>query len=116
MILDIESLIDKDELSKSIWNYWISICKSDRVISDDEMPLWDDMDDTLKTRFIETIYTKISYPIETNRKKFDLTAQPVPSGEYACYICMLNSVYSPGKACTRCRNEFAVVDAQRGIY
>lgn len=106
-----DHLLDADQLARNIWEFWVSVCKTDRLVDAEEMPDWDEMDDGLKLCFVEALSTQVVKPLQryTQDVEFesslDATFSDIQEGQpkaIPCYVCARNPVSQPGKVCSTC--------------
>jgi hypothetical protein len=114
-------LLDSDDIARQLWEYWVSLMKTDGVIEGDEMPDWDEMEDETLLCFKEAVDHTVSGPLrkfsadldfETSLDEAFEEARPTPPQYQAvqaqavpCYICGRNPVPRNGKVCGNCRHS-----------
>lgn len=90
-----EHFTDGEELSKTVWDFWVTIMKTDRVLNSDQFPKWDELDKEWKQRFLEAVTSQIVGPLSLALMKPENATIP-------CYTCGDVVVSYPGQLCTRC--------------
>lgn len=100
---------DPEELSRNIYDYWISLLRTDKVIEDGAAAVWSEMETELKEDFVESIRVHVIDALEPFVQEADRIKQIVMayqnSGAAAncrCYVCDRNPVDQAGWLCGPC--------------
>lgn len=116
------NFLSSEELSKAIWEYWMSLLKTNYNVPNDQLHGWDVVDDDWKKALIQTIHSQVvnkfndyknSVELEIEMAEAFRSSRPTPplfsnepranGSAYSCYICTVNHVFRPGSICKRCR-------------
>jgi len=100
-----KDLLDEKILAKELYNYWMSLLKTDKAEGVDATMSWDSLDDPFRQDFEEAVRTVIVIDlkdyvqdVEKNGKFED----PNTPKHFPCYICSGVAVQYAGGVCNNC--------------
>lgn len=115
-------------MARAVWEFWVSVLKTDNVIQAEEMPDWDEMEDELQDRFVEAFSSQIVKPLRNYvealefDRSFDKAFEearatlPIEERQFMCYICDARPVKRYGKICGVCFDSHVPVpDSYRRV-
>ena len=110
MITAPKQLTDPAHMAKAVWEYWVSVLRTDRVVNSEEMPDWDDVEDEMKYCFIEALTHEVVKPLKVHLEniEFDSSLDDTfadlakEKRQIPCYVCGSNPVSEGGKVCPIC--------------
>lgn len=118
-------LTDPEQMARAVWEYWVTVLKTDGADGAEDMPDWDEVEEEQKETFIEAFRSQIAKHFKDYLEAVEFehslddafdAAKPTPpmytdkhireaqtKGDVAaCYICARSGVSQAGKVCSRC--------------
>lgn len=123
-----EGLLDAEELAKHLWDWWVTVMKTDAVKDAQDLPEWDDVPQDMRQAFIEACSNQVCYPLQqyVDAVEFEKgvdeefarieknVPRPTPkmySGGKSrvittkCYVCD-SAAAEAGELCSSCKRRF----------
>jgi len=105
-----DSLLDADELSRVVYNYWIALLRTDNAVEQDAAN-WTDLEDVFKEDFTESIrihVINLLTPIFEKIERDDYISSHSPdiNKSHRCYTCDRAAVAFAGDVCATCSYSY----------